>query len=91
MDLHFFGDLGSSFAVVVAGQWPQVAGSDLSIFQKFYKWRLKSHQTPLPGLRFGSFDFKMLFRDVNLAPVQGADFRSSQPGKELNCDKRKEL
>jgi len=38
-----------------------------------------------------SFDFKMLFRDVNLAPAQGADFRSSQPGKELNCDKRKEL
>ena len=39
-----------------------------SMFQQIYERWLKNHQTLLPGLRFRPFDFKMLLRDVNLAP-----------------------
>ena len=46
-------------------KWPDPA---LSMFQQIYERWLKNHQTLLPGLRFRPFDFKMLLRDVNLAP-----------------------
>jgi len=38
------------------------------MFQQIHERWLKNHQTLLPGLRFRPFDFKMLLRDVNLAP-----------------------